>query len=231
MAHAQTLPNHIAIIPDGNRRWARNHGLPTLEGHRRGVEVFERIGDAALKRGVKYMTFYAFSTENWSRSKREVQYLVKLLHWVLTNKVKSLHEKNVKVNIIGRMDALSADLRRHVAQAMDLTKENTRGVLNLAINYGGRPELVDVVRSIVAHRYSAKQVTEELINRELYTHGLPDPDLIIRTSGEQRLSNFLTWQSAYSELYFVEKHWPSFTERDLDAALAEYAKRERRFGH
>lgn len=228
---ADTIPNHIAIIPDGNRRWARSKGLPTLEGHRRGVEVFERIGDAALKRGVKYMTFYAFSTENWTRSKREVQYLVKLLHWVLTNKVKSLHEKNVKVNIIGRVEALSTDLRRNISQAMALTEHNTRGVLNLAINYGGRPELVDVVRSIVAHRYNVKDVTEDLIRRELYTSDIPDPDLIIRTSGEQRLSNFLTWQSAYSELYFVQKHWPAFTERDLDAALADYARRERRFGH
>lgn len=228
---ADTIPNHIAIIPDGNRRWARSKGLPTLEGHRRGVEVFERIGDAAIKRGVKYMTFYAFSTENWTRSKREVQYLVKLLHWVLTNKVKSLHEKNVKVNIIGRVEALSADLQRNISQAMALTEHNTRGVLNLAINYGGRPELVDVVRSIVAHRYNVKDVTEDLIRRELYTSDIPDPDLIIRTSGEQRLSNFLTWQSAYSELYFVQKHWPAFTERDLDAALADYAQRERRFGH
>jgi undecaprenyl diphosphate synthase len=227
---AENIPNHIAIIPDGNRRWARSKGLPTLEGHRRGVEVFERIGDAALSRGVKYMTFYAFSTENWTRSKREVQYLVKLLHWVLTNKVKSLHERNVKVNIIGRVEALSADLRKHITNAMSLTEKNTRGVLNLAINYGGRPELVDVVRSIVANRYNAKDVTEDLIRRELYTGDIPDPDLIIRTSGEQRLSNFLTWQSAYSELYFVQKHWPAFNERDLDAALAEYARRERRFG-
>lgn len=228
---ADHIPTHIAIIPDGNRRWARSKGLPTLEGHRRGVEVFERIGDAALSRGVKYMTFYAFSTENWTRSKREVQYLVKLLHWVLTNKVKSLHEKNVKVNIIGRVEALSTDLRRNISQAMALTEHNTRGVLNLAINYGGRPELVDVVRSIVAHRYNVKDVTEDLIRSELYAGDIPDPDLIIRTSGEQRLSNFLTWQSAYSELYFVQKHWPAFTERDLDAALVDYAHRERRFGH
>lgn len=224
------IPQHIAIIPDGNRRWAREHGLPVFEGHRRGVEIFEEIGDAAIQRGVKYVTFYGFSTENWKRSKREVAYLMKLFRWVFTNKLNDFDRKDIRLNVLGRIEMFSKDLQKMIERAISITKENTRGVMNLALNYGGRAELIDMVKKAISQKLKPQAVTEESLSKLLYAPEIPDPDLIIRTSGEQRLSNFLPWQGVYSELYFSKKYWPAFTPHDLDMALGEYADRQRRFG-
>ncbi len=224
------IPAHIAIIPDGNRRWAKEHGLSTLEGHKMGVEAFERIGDAALARGVKYLTFWGFSTENWSRSKREVAYLMKLFRWVFTNKIDDFNKKNIKINVLGRVEMFSKELQRMINGAIRLTKNNTYGVVNLALNYGGRAELIDMVKKALSMKISPQAVTEERLASLLYAPNVPDPDLIIRTSGEQRLSGFLPWQGVYSELYFSKKYWPDFNERDLDRAIATFQDRQRRFG-
>lgn len=230
MSTTASIPQHIAIIPDGNRRWAKEKGLPVFEGHRRGVEIFEEIGDAAIKRGVKYMTFWGFSTENWQRSKREVAYLMKLFRWVFTNKLEDFDRKDIRINVLGRVEQFSNDLQRMIAKAITRTKENTRGVVNLALNYGGRAELLDMVKQALSLKLNPRLVTEENLSQLLYAPDVPDPDLIIRTSGEQRLSGFLPWQGAYSELYFSKKYWPAFTPKDLDLALEEYAARQRRFG-
>jgi undecaprenyl diphosphate synthase len=215
---------------DGNRRWARARGLPLLEGHRHGYNRLKDVGEWCLERGVTTTTFYAFSTENWNRSKHEVSYLMRLLLRALTTEVEGFNRRNIKLRIIGRLSGLSPKIRAAARRAMQITRNNTRGVLNIAINYGGRTELVDAIRRMVRQHLTPAQVTEAAIARNLYTAGEPDPDLIIRTSGEQRLSNFLTWQGVYSELYFTDKHWPAFSEKDLDTALAEYARRRRRFG-
>lgn len=221
---------HLGIIMDGNRRWARRHHLPSLEGHRRGHEAFKRVGEWCLNRGIEILTVYAFSTENWNRSKREVNYLMQLLSLALSKEVDDLHRKNIRISVIGRIQELPAHLRRHIRQAMALTKNNTRGTLQLAINYGGRAEIVDAVKTIFRTAKRASSLTERSISEALYTAHQPDPDLIIRTSGEQRLSGFLAWQGAYSELLFVNKLWPDFNERDLDAALREFGRRHRRYG-
>jgi len=226
----EKIPQHLGIIMDGNRRWARSRGLPTLEGHKRGYKKILKVGDWCLEKGIKIFTVYGFSTENWNRSKKEVNYLMRLLKIALKRDIKTLHKKGIRVNIIGRIKELSQDLQKAIKEAMLLTKNNTRGLLNIAINYGGRPELVDAVRKIIKKKISPLKVSEALISDNLYTAGQPDPDLIIRTSGEQRLSNFLTWQSAYSELYFIKKHWPDFTKKDLEEAIKEYSRRSRRFG-
>ncbi len=215
---------------DGNRRWARAHGLPTLAGHKRGYDKMLQAGEWCLERGVKVLTLYAFSTENWNRSKREVAYLMRLLKLALTREVATLNRRNIKLKVVGRLSGLSRDLQDAAQSAMAATEHNTRGILNIAINYGGRAELVDAVKRIVREKVAPAQVTEQLIERNLYTDGLPDPDLIIRTSGEQRLSGFLTWQSVYSELFFTPKSWPEFSERILDEALDWFSNRGRRFG-
>lgn len=227
---AENIPQHIGIIMDGNRRWAKARGLPTLYGHKKGYDKVMKIGDYCLKKGVKILTVYAFSTENWDRSKKEVNYLMRLLKKGLTTDIRSLHKKNIKVQVIGRIKELSRDLQKAIKETMDLTKNNRRGILNVAINYGGRPEIIDAVKKIAAKKLTPVQITEKLLADNLYTAGMPSPDLIIRTSGEQRLSNFLTWQSAYSELLFIKKYWPDFTEKDLDEAIKEYSRRTRRFG-
>lgn len=215
---------------DGNRRWAKRRGLPSLAGHRRGYDVLLKAGDWCLARGIDILTVYAFSTENWNRSKKEVSYLMKLLLLALTKEVSGLHKKNIRISVIGRIHGLPKALQKKISEAMKLTAGNTRGTLQLAVNYGGRAELVDAARVVAAQARRPSDITEEKIAAALYTAGQPDPDLIIRTSGEQRLSGFLTWQSVYSELLFVAKHWPEFTERDFDAALAEYGRRQRRYG-
>ena len=227
---AEKIPQHLGIIMDGNRRWAKARGLPTLYGHKKGYDKVIKMGDLCLKKGIKILTVYAFSTENWNRSKKEVTYLMRLLKRGLTTDIRDLHKKNIKVQVIGRIKELSKDLQKAIRETMELTKNNTRGILNIAINYGGRPEIVDAVKKIVAKKFTPAQVTEKLMAENLYTAGLPDPDLIIRTSGEMRFSNFLTWQSAYTEFYFIKKHWPDFTEKDLDEAIEEYSRRTRRFG-
>lgn len=221
---------HLGIIMDGNRRWARRRGLPTLEGHRRGYETFKRVGEWCLDRGIEILTVYAFSTENWNRSKREVGYLMRLLTLALSKEVDDLHRKNIRISVIGRVHELPKRLQAHIRSAMDLTKGNTRGTLQLAINYGGRAEIVDAVRRVYRQARHASQITERSLSEAMYTAHQPDPDLIIRTSGEHRLSGFLAWQGVYSELLFLDKHWPDFSQRDLDAALREFSRRHRRFG-
>lgn len=224
------VPKHIGIIMDGNRRWARSRGLPTLIGHKRGYDIAMKVGEWCLARGVKILTIYAFSTENWNRTKKEVSYLMKLLKRALTDEIDNLHKKGIQVRVIGIKKGLSQDILEAIKKAMAKTKKNKKGILNIALNYGGRVEIVEAVKKIIQKKYKPSQVTEGLINKNIFTAGLPDPDLIIRTSDEQRISGFLTWQSVYSELLFVKKHWPSFTEKDIDLAIEEYTKRNRRYG-
>ena len=213
---------------DGNRRWAKARGLPPFKGHEAGYKKIEEVLHWCKEAGIEVLTLFAFSTENWQRARKEVDFLMKLFIRALTKDIKKLHENNVRVRVIGRREGLPEKLRQAIDESKELMKNNTGGTLNLAINYGGRPELVDAFKKIIAN--PPKEITEELISQNLYTAGLPDPDLIIRTSGEQRLSGFLTWQSAYSELLFINHHWPEFSKEDFDAALADFANRQRRFG-
>ncbi len=221
---------HLAIILDGNRRWAREHGLPSLEGHRRGYDNAKTIGLAALERGIEYFTVFGFSTENWKRSEEEVTYLMDLLYLALSAEVNFFHENKIRLKVIGRRGGLSEKIQRAIEDAERDTAHYTRGQFNTCINYGGRAEIVDALKKIVAEGHEPEDITEELISSKIWMAGIPDPDLIIRTSGEQRLSGFLTWSGVYSEILFIEKHWPAFTAEDLDAAIAEFEDRERRFG-
>ncbi|MFC1662870.1 polyprenyl diphosphate synthase [Patescibacteria group bacterium] len=228
---AYKAPYHIGIIMDGNRRWARKRGLPTLQGHQRGYNKIKKVGDWCLKRGVKILSVYAFSTENWNRSKKEVGYLMRLLHSAIENDTQEMHEKGIRMMFSGRLKDLQENIQQAINRAVELTKNNTNGILNICINYGGRAEIVDAVKKIVKMKKSSAQITENLIDNNLYSPSLPDPDIVIRTSGEQRLSGYLTWESVYSELYFIKKPWPAFTEKDLDEVLTDYENRHRRFGH
>lgn len=221
---------HLAVILDGNRRWAKSKGLPSLEGHRRGYDNLKTIALAALERGVEHLTAFVFSTENWKRSTEEVSYLMDLLHKAIADELEFFMEHDIRLKVAGRREGLSEKLRTAIADAETKTANNRRGQMNLCLNYGGRAEIVDAVKAIVASGVRPEDVTEELIASRTWLAGAPDPDLIIRTSGEHRLSGFLTWSGVYSELLFVEKHWPDFAADDLDAALAEFDARERRFG-
>ncbi|MFA6252725.1 MAG: polyprenyl diphosphate synthase [Patescibacteria group bacterium] len=224
------VPNHIGIIIDGNRRWAKAHNLPTLEGHRVGSDKVKEIAEYALAKGVKILTIFAFSTENWKRSEEEVNYLFKLFSTFLDKETNNLAEKGIKLQILGDKTRFSTDLQRAIANSEEKTTEVKKGILNLCVNYGGRDEIINAVKNIIKNKIPASEITEELFSKNLYTSNLPDPDFIIRTSGEQRLSGFLTWQSVYSELYFVKKMWPEFTKDDFDEALLEFSNRQRRFG-
>ncbi len=221
---------HVAFILDGNRRWAKSKGLPTLEGHRRGYDNLKTIGLACLERHIRHMTAFVFSTENWNRSAEEVSYLMDLLYKAIAEEIGYFVENDVRLKVLGSRERLSPKLRSAIEAAEARTADFRRGQMNLCLNYGGRAEIIDAVKSLCAEGVRPDQVTEELLASRMWTAGIPDPDLIIRTSGEQRLSGFLTWSGVYSELLFVEKHWPDFTEKDLDAALEEYGKRQRRFG-
>jgi undecaprenyl diphosphate synthase len=224
------IPRHVAIIMDGNGRWAKLRGLPRTEGHRQGKENLRRILEACVEYGIEILTIYAFSTENWSRPPAEVSVLMSILNLVLDQEVRELHKNGVQVRHIGKMDGISPNLQKKIQQACDYTKDNTRLILNVAFNYGGRDELVQAVRRIIASGVDPEEVTEDLIGSYLYTCDLPDPDLIIRTSGEFRLSNFLLWQGAYSEYYATPTYWPDFDKQELLKALWEYNGRHRRFG-
>lgn len=222
---------HVAIIMDGNRRWAKKNGLKPTEGHKAGTKALEKVIESLQKRGIKILTVFAFSTENWNRSKREVNYLMNLLKKTLKTKVKKFHEQNIKLMVSGRLKDLSKDLQKTIEEAVKLTKDNTDGILNIALNYGGREEIINAIKRLAKNsKGEIKNLTEETFRKYLYTENLPDPDLMIRTSGEQRTSNFLPWQLAYTELYFSNKYWPDFSAKDLDKAIAEYKKRQRRFG-
>lgn len=221
---------HIAFILDGNRRWAKDQGLASFEGHLRGYENLKTIALAAFARGIPNMTAFVFSTENWKRAKDEVSYLMDLVVKAFTTDLGFFADKNVRLRIIGLRDGLSPKVLAAIDNAETKTAGNTGGQLNLCFNYGGRAEIVEAVRKLVADGVNPEEITDEAIASRLWSAGIPDPDLIVRTSGEQRLSNFLTWSGVYSELLFVPKHWPAFTEADLDAAIAEYDARQRRFG-
>ncbi len=227
----KNIPYHVGIIMDGNRRWAKAKGLPTLEGHRRGYDKVKKVGRWCKDRGVKILTVWAFSTENWKRSEKEVNYLMNLLKFALSKgEIDQLHKDGIKVQIIGQKERLSESMQELIKEAEERTKDNKEGILNLAISYGGRVDILEAIKKIINKNTPAGQVTEEIMDQNLWTAGMPDPDLIIRTSGELRTSGFLTWQSAYSELYFCQNHWPDFSEKDLDEAFADYARRQRRFG-
>ena len=224
------VPYHLAIIMDGNGRWAKARGLPRLAGHRAGTENLRRILRACVKHGVKILTLYAFSTENWGRPAEEVRGLMTILEQVIEHELKELHEEGVRINHIGRAAGISPRLKKKIKQAVDLTQANTTLTLNVALNYGGRQEIIDAIRRILQDGIQPDQIDDALMNQYLYTAGQPDPDLIVRTSGEMRVSNFLIWQGAYAELYVTPTYWPDFDENELQLALAHYASRERRFG-
>lgn len=224
------VPTHIAIIMDGNGRWARARSLPRLAGHRAGVDNLRRVLEACVEFGIQYLTIYAFSTENWNRPVDEVRGLMNILEEVIDRELQKLNEKGVQLRHIGRLERLRPELQEKVRHAIELTRNNQKLVLNIAWNYGGRAEIVDAIQQIVADGISPDEVKEDLVSRYLYTAGCPDPDLIIRTAGELRASNFLIWQGAYSEWYIASTYWPEFDREELFKALCEYASRERRFG-
>lgn len=224
------LPRHVAIIMDGNRRWARAHGVSDYEGHAAGVEAIRGLLQHAVRRGVPMLTLYAFSRENWARSDDEVAGLFDLLGQAIRDETDELHAQGVRVSLLGRLDELPPETRTSIVGALERTAEGTRLQLNIAWNYAGRTEIVDALRRIVASGTAPEEIDERTVSDALYTAGLPDPDLMIRTGGEQRISNFLIWQSAYAELVFSERLWPDFGPDALDAALLEFASRTRRFG-
>ena len=217
----------MGIILDGNRRWAKENGLPSFEGHKKGLERVKEIVAWSKERGIKTLTLFVFSTENWKRAKREVNFLMALAKKALTNDLEEYGDRGVKIRVIGQKTKLPEDLQREIAKIEQLTKDNKDMILNLALSYGGRTEIVEAIKNIVRKKISSDQITEDVIKENLWTS---DVDLIVRTGKEHRISNFLIWQAAYSELYFCEKYWPDFTENDLDQALSEYARRQRRFG-
>lgn len=221
---------HIAIIMDGNRRWAKEHNFPSAFGHKKGVTALKDTVRACDKLGIEYLTVYAFSTENWNRKKEEVDFLMGLIKTTLDNELSELHEENVVINFIGDISKLSPVLQETMSNSVEKTKNNTGVKLNIAINYGGRAEIVNAVKNIVRQGINEEDITEELITKELYTASAPMPDLLIRTGGEMRISNYLLWQIAYSEFYVTDKYWPEFGEEELSKALTEYNSRQRRFG-
>lgn len=226
----EKCPRHVAIIMDGNGRWALSRGLPRLAGHKAGTENLRRIIRASVEFGVKYLTIYAFSTENWGRPSEEVQGLMFILEDVIDRELTELHKEGVQLRHIGRLERLAPSLQKKVLNAIDLTKKNDRLVLNVAFNYGGRDEIVNAIQHIIKDGVRPEDVTGELVNRYLYTAGVPDPDLIIRTSGELRVSNFLIWQAAYSEWYVTPTYWPDFNREEYRLALETFASRDRRYG-
>ena len=225
---------HIAIIMDGNRRWAKSKGLPSVFGHKEGVKALKRAIKSADKFGIKYLTVYAFSTENWGRKQDEVEFLMNLLRKTLQNELRGLHENNIKIRVIGDLEPLNEELKQVLSQTEKLTRENSGLNLQIAINYGSRDEITQAVKRISEDVKSGKlesaQITDSLISTYLYTVEVPDPDLLIRTGGEQRISNYLLWQMAYTEIYVTETFWPDFDEVFLQDAINAFAGRSRRYG-
>ena len=234
MFDKQYMPRHIAIIMDGNRRWAKAQGKPASFGHKAGAKTLEKIVRYANKIGLEYITVYAFSTENWKRTEEEVKALMMLLQNYLDDYSKRADTENIRVKILGDISALAPGMQKSIYNCMERTKNNTGVTFNIALNYGGRDELVKAMKQIAQEvkegKIDIQDISEEMVSNHLYTKGEPDPDLLIRTSGELRLSNFLPWQLVYSEFLFVDKNWPDFTEEDLDNAIIEYEKRTRKFG-
>ncbi len=223
-------PQHIAIVMDGNGRWAKHRGLPRIAGHRAGTENIRAVVTAADTLGVRYLTLYAFSTENWNRPSFEVQGLMQILADYIDRETRSLHEQNVNLRHLGRLSGLHPRLEQKVRHAVELTSKNTGLTLAIAFNYGGRADIVDAVRAMVAAGINPTQIDEQTISNHLSTQGMPDPDLLIRPSGEWRISNFLIWQSAYAEYWFTPIFWPDFQPEHLRQAIIDYGRRERRFG-
>jgi undecaprenyl diphosphate synthase len=223
-------PAHVGIIMDGNGRWAKSQGLPRHAGHRAGVENLRRVLRAAVELSVPILTLYAFSTENWKRPRDEIRGLMHLLSDALDKEVDELHKNGVQLRHLGDLAPLSKPLKRRIREAVELTRDNDRLIANIAFNYGGRQEIVEAVRKIARRGVSSTEITEELIDQHLYTAGIPDVDLIIRTSGEFRVSNFLIWQGAYAEYYITPKYWPEFDKDELYEALKAYSQRDRRYG-
>ena len=221
---------HIAIIMDGNRRWAKEKFLPSAVGHQKGVESLKKTMRIFDEYGIKYLTVYAFSTENWKRKKEEVEFLMGLLAKTLSNELDEMHKENVKIKFLGDVEKLNSELIKIVRNAEEKTKNNTGVNLNIAFNYGARDEITNAVKAIIKSGINAEEITEETVSKYLYTRDIPDPDLLIRTGGEKRISNYLLWQLAYSELYVTDTFWPDFDRNELDKAIKEYEHRNRRFG-
>ncbi|MCK5794446.1 MAG: isoprenyl transferase [Anaerolineales bacterium] len=226
----QKIPTHLAIIMDGNGRWALEKGLPRLAGHQAGTENLREVIEACVEFSIQYLTIYAFSTENWNRPPEEIQGLMKIFQMMLNRELNNLHEDGVQLRHIGRLDKIDQELRDKVKEAIQLTKDNKTLILNIAFNYGGRDEILHAVKQLMEDGHKAEDLDEDLFAKYLYTAGSPDPDLIIRTSGEYRSSNFLIWQGAYSEWYFTSTYWPDFGREELHQALTVYDQRERRYG-
>ena len=224
------VPQHIAIIMDGNGRWAKARGLPRLAGHRAGTENLRTIIQAGVDFGIQYLTFYAFSTENWSRPKAEVEGLMKILADVFDREAAELHRQGARLIHIGHLDGLPPNLQEKVRNAVEMTSGNERITVVLAFNYGGRDEIVHAVKRLLKDQVDPEKVDQDLLSEYMFTAGIPDPELVIRTSGEQRTSNFLTWQSVYSEWYFPKVYWPDFNKEELAKAIEEFGNRDRRFG-
>ena len=230
----ETMPKHIAIIMDGNRRWAKAKGMPASYGHKEGAKTLEKIVRYCNRIGLEYITVYAFSTENWKRAEEEVNSLMLLLQNYLDVYSKRADTENIRIKILGDITRLSEGMQKSIKKCIERTKDNTGITFNIALNYGGRDEIVKAIKSISEkvknNEIGIEDITEDLVSNSLYTKGNPDPDLLIRTSGEMRLSNFLPWQLVYTEFLFVEKNWPDFNEEDIDKAIIEYQKRTRKFG-
>lgn len=230
----ENLPNHIAIIMDGNRRWAKSKNLPVKLGHKEGAKTIEKIVTYANKIGLKYITVYAFSTENWKRSEEEVSALMFLLKSYLDKYSKKAELDNIRIKVLGNISVLKPDLQKSINEAIERTKNNTGTTFAVALNYGGRDEIVNAVKKVTEDvkngKLTSEAITEDVFSKYLYTAGMPDPDLLIRTSGELRTSGFLPWQLVYTEFVFVEKNWPDFNEEDLNYCIEEYNKRTRKFG-
>lgn len=227
MSDSTSLPAHVGIILDGNRRWAQSQGLPSLEGHRQGAEVFKEITQHAFDKGIKFVSAYVFSNENWQRSEEEVGYLMDLVVKAVEKYMSEFHERGIKVVILGRRDGLRRKVLKAITQVEETTGNNTNGTLALCFNYGGQNEIADAASSLASE---GKEITPESISQAVYHPEVPELDLIIRTSGEQRLSGFMLWRSSYAELYFTKTLWPAFTKADFDLAIQDYQDRSRRFG-
>lgn len=224
------VPTHVAIIMDGNGRWAKQRRLPRQAGHRAGVENLRRVIEACIEFGIEILTIYAFSTENWGRPESEVRGLMRIFRRVLDQELDELHAQGVCLHHLGDLGGIDPGLQKKVLYATELTKDNDRLILNVAFNYGGRAEILHAIKQMLADNVSADDLTEELFSSYLFTYGLPDPDLVIRTSGELRVSNFLIWQAAYAEFYAAPEYWPDFGREQLYQALVAYSQRDRRYG-
>jgi undecaprenyl diphosphate synthase len=226
----EKIPQHVAMIMDGNGRWALQRGLPRLAGHKAGTENLRRVIRSTVEFGIKYLTIYAFSTENWGRPPEEVKGLMYILEDVIDHELNELHKEGVQLRHIGRLERLAPSLQEKVLDAIEVTKDNGRLILNIAFNYGGRDEIVQAIQRMMKDGMTPEKVTDDLVSQYLYTAGVPDPDLIIRTSGELRVSNFLIWQAAYSEWYITPTFWPDFDKEEYRRALEAFSQRDRRYG-